>query len=75
MTDDDMKFIHIIANQEPNLHDRLLMEFKQLQGSIAYIATWIDDFHNEDVYENGTEKELLLSTFRKIRRIMEEEIQ
>jgi hypothetical protein len=71
----NMAFIHIIANQEPNLNDRLLNEFRQLQESIAYIATWIDDFHNEEVYENGQEKELLLSTFRKIRRIMEEEIQ
>jgi hypothetical protein len=34
----NMAFIHIIANQEPNLNDRLLNEFRQLQESIAYIA-------------------------------------
>jgi hypothetical protein len=72
---ENMMFIHIIANQEPNLHDELLHEFRSLKGQIEYISTWIEDFHNTEVFEDDAEKIAMLNTFKKIRQIMEDEIQ
>lgn len=72
---ENMAFINLVFNQEMNLHDELLNEFLRLKGSIEYIATWIEDFHNEEVYEDDAEKVALLATFKKIRQIMEDEIQ
>jgi hypothetical protein len=75
MDHDDINFIGIVCNQEPNLNDQLFNAFLQLKGSVDYIATWIEDFHNTDVYDGDDEKLALLATFTKIRHIMEDEIQ
>jgi hypothetical protein len=72
---ENMEFIHIIANQPQNLNDELLAAFRAVKNSIDYIATWIEDFHNEFVYTDDDEKFAMYQTFRKITAILEEEIQ
>lgn len=75
MNNDDRTFMHIVFNQEQNLHDKILAEFRQLNDRVGYMLTWIEDFHNPEVFENEEEKVQLLATLTKINAIWEEEVQ